>query len=152
MATKYFNRHDRERMMVLALLISRLPDIIDNFSKNLMDNKQLGRVKTAYKHLDTVFNEIVKSVDLQQRKQLKRGILHHDIKVVETSGLTQEEVDESNDTFLDLMEVVQEERCYQCKLEDVEACPYRIAMLNWSVPVFNEQCDDGECPYKVVLD
>lgn len=138
MATKYFNRHDRERMMVLALLISRLPDIIDNFSTNLMDNKQRGRVKAAHKHLDTVFNEIVKSVDLQQRKQLKRGILHHDIKVVETSALTPEEVDESNDTFLDLMEVVQEERCNQCKLEDVEACPYRIAMLNWSVPVFNE--------------
>ena len=59
-------------------------------------------------------------------------------------------MDESNDTFLDLMSVVQEERCYQCKLEDVEACPYRIAMLNWSVPVFNEECDEGECPYKVV--
>lgn len=152
MATKYFNRHDRERMMVLALLISRLPDIIDNFSKNLMDNKQRGRVKTAYKHLDTVFNEIIQSVDLQQRKQLQRGILHHDIKVVETSGLTPEEVDESNDTFLDLMDVVQEERCYQCKLEAVEACPYRIAMLNWSVPVFNEECEDGECPYKVVIE
>ena len=149
MSTKYFNQYDRERMMVLALLISRLPDIIDNFSKNIMDNKQRGRVKTAYKHLDTVFNEIIQSVDLKQRKQLQRGILHHDIKMVETSGLTPEEVDESNDTFLDLMSVVQEERCYQCKLEDIEACQYRIAMLNWSVPVFNEQCDDGECPYGI---
>ena len=117
-----------------------------------MSNKQRGRVKTAYKHLDTVFNEIIQSVDLQQRKQLQRGILHHDIRVVETSGLTPEEVDESNDTFLDLMAVVQEERCCQCNLTDVEACPYRIAMLNWSVPVFNEECDEGECPYKVVLE
>ena len=39
-------------MMVLALLISRLPDIVDNFSTGLMSNKQRGRVKTAYKHLD----------------------------------------------------------------------------------------------------
>lgn len=152
MATKYFNKHDRERMMVLALLISRLPDIIDNFSNNLIDSKQRGRIKAAHTSLNKLFNEIIQSVDLQQRKQLQRGILHHDIKVVETSGLTPEEVDESNDTFLDLMEVVQEERCYQCKLEDVEACPYRIAMLNWSVPVFNETCDEGECPYKVVLE
>lgn len=152
MSTKYFNRYDRERMMVFALLISRLPDIIDNFSTGLMSNKQRGRVKTAYKHLDIVFNEIIQSVDLQQRKQLHRGILHHDIKVVETSGLTPEEVDESNDTFLDLMAVVQEERCYQCKLDDVESCLYRIAMLNWSVPVFNEECDEGECPYKVTMD
>ena len=67
MSTKYFNRYDRDRMMVLALLISRLPDIIDNFNNNIMDNKQRGRVKTAYKHLDTVFNEIIQSVDLQQR-------------------------------------------------------------------------------------
>ena len=74
MATKYFNKHDRDRMMVLALLISRLPDIIDNFSNNLMDNKQRGRVKAAHKHLDTVFNEIVKSVDLQQRKQLQTNL------------------------------------------------------------------------------
>lgn len=152
MATNYFNRHDRERMMVLALLISRLPDIYENFSTNLIDNKQRGRIKSAHTSLNKLFNEIIQSVDLQQRKQLQRGVLHHDIKVIETSGLTPEEVDESNDTFLDLMAVVQEERCYQCKLDDVEACPYRIAMLNWSVPVFNERCDDGECPYKVVLD
>ena len=152
MATKYFNKHDRERMMILALLISRLPDIYENFSTNLIDNKQRGRIKSAHTSLDKLFNEIIQSVDLQQRKQLQRGILHHDIKVVETSGLTPEEVDESNDTFLDLMAVVQEERCYQCKLDDVEACPYRIAMLNWSVPVFNENCDGGECPYKVVID
>ena len=152
MATKYFNKHDRDRMMVLALLISRLPDIYENFSNNLIDSKQRGRIKAAHTSLNKLFNEIIQSVDLQQRKQLQRGILHHDIKVVETSGLTPEEVDESNDTFLDLMDVVQEERCYQCKLEDIEACPYRIAMLNWSVPVFNEECNDGECPYKVVLD
>lgn len=25
-------------------------------------------------------------------------------------------------------------------------------MLNWSVPVFNEECDEGECPYNAVLD
>ena len=90
MATKCFNKHDRDRMMVLALLISRLPDIVDNFSTGLMSNKQRGWVKTAYKHLDTVFNEIIQSADLQQRKQLQRGILHHDIKVIETSGLTSE--------------------------------------------------------------
>ena len=152
MATKYFNRRDRERMMVLALLISRLPDIYENFSNNLIDSKQRGRIKAAHTSLNKLFNEIIQSVDLQQRKQLQRGILHHDIRVVETSGLTPEEVDESNDTFLDLMEVVQEERCYQCKLDDVEACPYRIAMLNWSVPVFNEECNDGECHYKVVIE
>ena len=152
MATKYFNKHDRDRMMVLALLISRLPDIVDNFSTGLMSNKQRGRVKTAYKHLETALNEIIQSVDLQQRKQLQRGILHHDIKVVETSALTPDEVDDSNDTFLDLMSVLQEERCYRCKLDDVEACPYRIAMLNWSVPVFNEECDEGGCPYRVVIE
>lgn len=139
-------------MMVIALLISHLPDIYDNFSNNLIDSKQRGRIKAAHTLLDKLFNEIIQSVDLQQRKQLQRGILHHDIKVIETSGLTPEEVDESNDTFLDLMTVVHEERYYQCKLEDVEDCPYRIAMLNWSVPVFNEQCDDGECPYKVVIE
>ena len=40
--------------MILALLISRLPDIVDNFSSNLMDNKLRGRVKSAYKHLNAV--------------------------------------------------------------------------------------------------
>ena len=106
MAIKYFNRYDRERMMVLALLISRLPDIYENFSANLIDNKQRGRIKSAHTSLDKLFNEIIQSVDLQQRKQLQRGILRHDIKVIETSGLTPEEVDDSNDTFLDLMSVI----------------------------------------------
>ena len=152
MATKYFNQYDRERMMILALLISRLPDIIDNFSTNLMDNKLRGRVKSAYKNLNTAFHGVLDDVEFEQRKQLQRAIYHHDIKVVATSGLKPQEVDESNDTFLDLMAVVQEERCYQCNLDNIEACPYRIAMLNWSVPVFNETCEEGQCPYKVVLD
>lgn len=151
MATKYFNQYDRERMMILALLISRLPDIIDNFSVNLMDNKLRGRVKSAYKNLNTVFHGVLDDVEFEQRKQLQRAIYHHDIKVVATSGLKPQEVDESNDTFLDLMAVVQEERCYRCSLDNIEACPYRIAMLNWSVPVFNETCEEGQCPYKVDL-
>ena len=71
MATKYFNKHDRERMMVLALLISRLPDIYDNFSNNLIDSKQRGRIKAAHTSLDKLFNEIIQSVDLQQRKTAK---------------------------------------------------------------------------------
>lgn len=152
MVTKYFNQYDRERMMLLALLISRLPDIIDNFSSNLMDNKLRGRVKSAYKHLNAVFRGVLKDVAYEQKKQLQRAIYHHDIKVLAQSELTAEEADDSNDTFLDLMAVVQEERCYKCNLDNIEACPYRIAMLNWSVPVFNEHCEEGECPYKVVLD
>lgn len=137
--------------MILALLISRLPDIIDNFSANLMDNKLRGRVKSAYKNLNAVFHGVLKDVGREQKKQLQRAIYHHDIKVVATSGLKPQEVDESNDTFLDLMAVVQEERCYQCNLDNIEACPYRIAMLNWSVPVFNETREEGQCPYKVEL-
>lgn len=151
MATKYFNRYDRERMMVLALLISRLPDIIDKFSKYLMDNKMRGNVKAAHTLLDKTFKAIINNVDMEQRKQLKRSITHHDIRIVQTSELTQQEIDDSEDTFFDLMEVVQEERCYHCKLDNVAECPYRIAMLNWSVPVFNEKCEDGECPYKIIL-
>ena len=151
MATKYFNQYDRERMMILALLISRLPDIIDNFSTNLMNNKLRGRVKSAYKNLNAVFHGVLEDVEFEQRKQLQRAIYHHDIKVVATSGLKPQEVDESNDTFLDLMAVVQEERCYHCNLDNIEACPYRIAMLNWSAPVFNETCEEGQCPYKVEL-
>ena len=68
MTTKYFNKYDRERMMILALLISRLPDIIDNFSKNLMDNKLRGRVKSAYKNLNTVFHGVLDDVEFEQRK------------------------------------------------------------------------------------
>lgn len=98
---------------------------------------QRGRIKSAHTSLNKLFNEIIQSVDLQQRKQLQRGILHHDIKVVETSGLTQEEVDESNDTFLDLMSVVQEERCYRCKLEDVEVQVRRCR----SLPVSNSDVE-----------
>ena len=152
MATKYFNKYDRERMMVLALLISRLPDIVDNFNHDLLTPKLAGKVKSARTNLHNVFQELVNSVDINQRKQLKRGVLHHDIRVVETSTLTKEENDEGNDMFLDLMAVVQEERCYECKLDDIDACPYRVAMLNWSVPVFNEDCKDGECPYKASIE
>lgn len=52
-------------MMVLALLISRLPDIYDNFSDNLIDSKQRGRIKAAHTSLNKLFNEIIQSVDLQ---------------------------------------------------------------------------------------
>ena len=90
MTTKYFNKYDRERMMILALLISRLPDIIDNFSANLMDNKLRGRVKSAYKHLNAVFHGVLDDVAYEQRKQLQRAIYHHDIKVLAQSELTAE--------------------------------------------------------------
>lgn len=45
--------------------------------------------------------------------------------------------------------MAQEAKCYGCKLDNIENCKLRIAMLNMSVPVVSEEYTDGECTFYV---
>ena len=143
---KYFNRDNKERMMKFGVLLGVVPELIDGLK---LEGSQRSRMRTCDTHMKNVFNELIQSVDRAQCEQLKRAIHHHDIKISQSKPYSQEIEEEADNTFFDIVEVAQEAKCYGCKLENVENCKLRIAMLNMSVPVVSAEYADAECPFYV---
>ena len=143
---KYFNRENKERMMKFGVLLGVVPELIDGLK---LQGSQRSRMRTCDTHIKNVFDELIQSVDRAQCEQLKRAIHHHDIKISQSKPYSQEIEEEADNTFFDIVEVAQEAKCYGCKLDNVENCKLRIAMLNMSVPVVSEEYTDGECPFYV---
>ena len=143
---KYFNRDNKERMMKFGVLFGVVPELIEGLK---LEGSQRSRMRTCDTHMKNVFEELIQSVDRAQCEQLKRAIHHHDIKISQSKPYSQEIEEEADNTFFDIVEVAQEAKCYGCKLENVENCKLRIAMLNMSVPVVSEEYADGECPFYV---
>ena len=106
-------------------------------------------MRTCDTHMKNVFEELIQSVDRAQCEQLKRAIHHHDIKISQSKPYSKDIEEQADNAFFDIVEVAQEVKCYGCKLEDVDNCKLRIAMLNMSVPVVSEEYADGECPFYV---
>ena len=143
---KYFNRDNKERMMKFGVLFGVVPELIEGLK---LEGSQRSRMRTCDTHMKNVFEELIQSVDRAQCEQLKRAIHHHDIKISQSKPYSQKIEEEADNTFFDIVEVAQEAKCYGCKLENVENCKLRIAMLNMSVPVVSEEYADGECPFYV---
>ena len=143
---KYFNKENKERMMKFGVLLGVVSELIEGLK---LDGSQRSRMRTCDTHMKNVFEELIQSVDRAQCEQLKRAIHHHDIKISQSKPYSQEIEEEADNTFFDIVEVAQEAKCYGCKLDNVENCKLRIAMLNMSVPVVSEEYEDGECPFYV---
>ena len=143
---KYFNKANKERMMMFGVFLSVVPELIDGLK---LEGSQRSRMRTCDTHMKNVFKELMQSVDSAQCEQLKRAIYHHDINISQSKPYSQDIEEQADNTFFDIVEVAQEARCYGCTLEDVENCKLRVAMLNMSVPVVSEECADGECPFYV---
>ena len=143
---KYFNKANKERMMKFGVLLGVVPELIDGLK---LDGSQRSRMRTCDTHMKKVFEELIQSVDRAQCEQLKRAIHHHDIKISQSKPYSQDIEEDADNTFFDIVEVAQESKCYGCKLDNVENCKLRIAMLNMSVPVVSEEYTDGECPFYV---
>ena len=143
---KYFNKANKERMMKFGVLLGVVTELIDGLK---LEGNQRSRMRTCDTHMKNVFEELIQSVDRAQCEQLKRAIHHHDIKISQSKPYSQEIEEEADNTFFDIVEVAQEAKCYGCKLENVENCKLRIAMLNMSVPVVSEEYVDCECPFYV---
>ena len=143
---RYFNKANKERMMKFGVLLGVVPELIDGLK---LEGSQRSRMRTCDTHMKKVFEELIQSVDRAQCEQLKRAIHHHDIKIIQSKPYSQEIEEEADNTFFDIVEVAQEAKCYGCRLDNVENCKLRIAMLNMSVPVVSEEYADGECPFYV---
>ena len=143
---KYFNKANKERMMKFGVLLGVIPDLIDGLK---LEGSQRSRMRTCDTHMKNVFEELIQSVDRAQCEQLKRAIHHHDIEISQSKPYSSEIEEQADNAFFDIVEVAQEVKCYGCKLDDVENCKLRVAMLNMSVPVVSEEYADGECPFYV---
>ena len=123
-----------------------IPELIEGLK---LEGSQRSRMRTCDTHMKNVFEELIKSVDRAQCEQLKRSVHHHDIKISQSKPYSQDIEEQADNAFFDIVEVAQEAKCYGCKLEDVDNCKLRIAMLNMSVPVVSEEYANGECPFYV---
>lgn len=144
---KYLNKRNKDYVMYLVLLVEHIDGMIESLKLEGIDRK---RLKTAKTYMYNVYRAIIESLDRNQQEALLRTAKHNRIAFVpERGNFTETEVEQSRDILYDIVEGALEGKCVDCQEGAiVEDCALRQAMLQYQIPVYEEVCDEGRCPYK----
>lgn len=123
-----------------------------NISESLkLDGAQKQRASTISTHANTLFGEIMESLDDNQRAQMLRLIRDKTIEVVPSNVFTRKEQESEEDEWVStLAQKAFEANCIKCERIDYDACELKCALINMSVPMVHEETED--CPYRIQYD
>lgn len=140
MKLRYLNQQNKTHLLILALMASETKNISESLK---LDGAQKQKASTISTHANTLFGEIMASLDDNQRAQMLRLIRDKTIEVVPSNVFTRKEQESEEDEWVSILaQKAFEANCIKCEL--------KCALINMSVPMIHE--DTADCPYKVQYD
>ena len=123
-----------------------------NISESLkLEGAQKQKASTISTHANTLFGEIMESLDNNQRAQMLRLIRDKTIEVVPSNVFTRKDKESEEDEWVStLAQKAFEANCIKCERIDHDACELKCALINMSVPMVHEETED--CPYRIQYD
>ena len=123
-----------------------------NISESLkLEGAQKQKASTISTHANTLFGEIMESLDNNQRAQMLHLIRDKTIEVVPSNVFTRKDKESEEDEWVStLAQKAFEANCIKCERIDHDACELKCALINMSVPMVHEETED--CPYRIQYD
>ena len=148
MKLKYLNKQNKTNLLILALMASETRNISESLK---LDGAQKQKASTISTHANTLFGEIMESLDDNQRAQMLRLICDKTIEVVPSNVFTRKEQESEEDEWVSIVaQKAFEANCIKCERKDHNSCELKCALINMSVPLIHEETED--CPYRVQYD
>lgn len=148
MKLRYLNQQNKTHLLILALMASETKNISESLK---LDGAQKQKASTISTHANTLFGEIMESLDDNQRAQMLRLIRDKTIEVVPSNVFTRKEQESEEDEWVSILaQKAFEANCIKCERKDHNSCELKCALINMSVPLIHEETED--CPYRVLYD
>ena len=148
MKLKYLNKQNKTHLLILALMASETRNISESLK---LEGAQKQKESTISTHANTLFGEIMESLDDNQRAQMLRLIRDKTIEVVPSNVFTRKDKESEEDEWVStLAQKAFEANCIKCERIDHDACELKCALINMSVPMVHEETED--CPYRIQYD
>ena len=148
MKLKYLNKQNKTHLLILALMASETKHISESLK---LEGAQKQRASTISTHANTLFGEIMESLDDNQRAQMLRLIHDKTIEVVPSNVFTRKDKESEEDEWVSILaQKAFEANCIKCERKDHNSCELKCALINMSVPIIHEETED--CPYRVLYD
>ena len=148
MKLKYLNKQNKTHLLILALMASETKNISESLK---LEGAQKQKASTISTHANTLFGEIMESLDNNQRAQMLRLIRDKTIEVVPSNVFTRKDKESEEDEWVStLAQKAFEANCIKCERIDHDACELKCALINMSVPMVHEETED--CPYRIQYD
>ena len=148
MKLKYLNKQNKTHLLILALMASETKNISESLK---LEGAQKQKASTISTHANTLFGEIMESLDNNQRAQMLRLIRDKTIEVVPSNVFTRKDKESEEDEWVStLAQKAFEANCIKCERKDHNSCELKCALINMSVPMVHEDTED--CPYRVQYD
>ena len=148
MKLKYLNKQNKTHLLILALMASETKNISESLK---LEGAQKQKASTISTHANTLFGEIMESLDNNQRAQMLRLIRDKTIEVVPSNVFTRKDKESEEDEWVStLAQKAFEANCMKCERIDHDACELKCALINMSVPMVHEETED--CPYRIQYD
>ena len=148
MKLKYLNKLNKTHLLILALMASETKNISESLK---LEGAQKQKASTISTHANTLFGEIMESLDNNQRAQMLRLIRDKTIEVVPSNVFTRKDKESEEDEWVStLAQKAFEANCIKCERIDHDACELKCALINMSVPMVHEETED--CPYRIQYD
>lgn len=146
---RYLNKRNKYYLIVLTMMFSMMEEVIVSLK---LEGKQRQKLRAAATYIENVFTEIVGSLEQNQQEALLRTAKHNKLEIIaDTSkNYDDEMIQQSRDILYDIVEEAINHRCIGCRMcdKEVEDCRLRQALLQYQVPVAQEEVEKGDCPYK----
>lgn len=148
MKLRYLNKQNKTHLLILALMASETKHISESLK---LEGAQKQRASTISTHANTLFGEIMESLDDNQRAQMLRLIHDKTIEVVPSNIFTRKDKESEEDEWVSILaQKAFEANCIKCERKDHNSCELKCALINMSVPMVHEDTED--CPYRVQYD
>lgn len=145
---KYLNRRNKS----LVIQLGYVQELADNAIRSMkLEGDLKRRLRTAATNSRKVFEGIVGGLNQDERKALMRTLQHTELTLQSKSeiALNEKEFEESQDLFCEIYDAAQD-RCRACSEGEavVRDCLLRKAFIAYKLPVYDDENEDWECPYK----
>lgn len=158
----YLNRQEKEDYVMLAATQVAADGIIQRWGDHdNLTTQERARLRTAVTHIKQTMSAIANRLAPDQRMALVRAAkgthcicVPNERQTTFNRRMEQEESTEKvlvlKDTLDALAEMAIDKCCCPClHAEDKENCPCRLAFLELDIPVYDENPNEGVCPWEV---
>lgn len=154
---KYFNRQEREQMIIIALMHSQIGDILEHWKKaGNLTKPEHKNLKTAHTYILKFMDEIYSRYDQKEVKRIIRDLKTKKLALLYESRArvlldnenTEIELQTNQETIEDIAEGIIDGFCVKCKRKDYEECNVREFLFISDIEKFDPTAKE-KCQYKI---
>lgn len=143
---KYLNKRNKEFVMFLVMFVENIDLIVESLK---LSGEMARKLRTSKTYILNTYTQIIQSLERNQQEALLRASKHNRLAVVSDTAVSDTMLEQSRDYLYDIVEAAINGQCRECSEGNiVEGCVLRKAMIQYQIPVYQEECQDGECPFK----